>query len=410
MNVLWITTLWPEPIDSGGKIVTAQLVRHLAARGHRITLCALDGRPLPAASSELSGVIRAVRVPPPRSDRPWFGVGQPFLSAVPHTVAKYWSEPTWEAIRNLMASGAFDVIHLDHLHTASYGHRIREAFSLPIVMTSHNVESVLWERLAARQRHPVKRAYLRMQRRKLAAYEASVVASVDCVHALSDEDARRLSAMAPEARTLAQPPGVNADWLGSPRSAPEPGSVVFVGSLDWPPNAEGMAWFRRHVWPRVQAAIPSAMLTLVGPASTRQRRRWPDPRVTVTGWVEDVRPFVDRAQVVIVPLHAGSGVRIKLLEALARGKAVVATSVGAEGLDVEAGRHLHIADSPTDFADRLTQLLRDPEVRRQLGDAGQDRIRARYRWPAAAERIDAVYRRLTTAERSIHTRVRQEGA
>lgn len=413
MRILWITTVLPDPPDSGGKIVTSQLVRGLANRGHEITLFALASeapkRPTPISSSSSSSLGELAEVHLFGLD---FQRASPFQMTRhlflrrPYVISKYWHEEAWRAIRRLLEDRSFDVVHLDHLHTVPYGIRARREFRIPIALTAHNVETVLWEQLGRIERDPVKRAYFRRQAKRMRAYESSVLPHLDAIAVLSAADAGRMKELQPEARVIVLPPAADLEFeYDRPLEAPEePASVAFVGAMDWLPNIDGAIWFSHRVWPQVRAAVKGAKLYLVGRNPLRSVRRLADRDVIVTGWVEDVREFVARAQVVVAPLRVGSGVRIKILNALAMGKAVVSTPIGAEGLDVIDGEHLWLADSEESFTPKVIGLLSDPVRRGRLGEAGRRLIRERYRGDHTVERLEGVYRQLANGA-ALHARV-----
>jgi glycosyltransferase involved in cell wall biosynthesis len=168
---------------------------------------------------------------------------------------------------------------------------------------------------------------------------------------------------------------------------------VFTGSLGYPPNADGLSFFLDEVWPLVRRAVPDAAFGIVGRDPVRQLlARNKREGITVTGPVADVRPYLARAGAVVVPLRAGGGTRLKILEAMATGAGIVSTRLGAEGLDVRPGRELLIADEPAAFARATSQLLTDGALRRRLGVAARRRAEERYDWGFAADALDAVYR------------------
>jgi glycosyltransferase involved in cell wall biosynthesis len=304
----------------------------------------------------------------------------------------------------LLKDRSFDVVHLDHLHTASYGIRARRELRIPIALTAHNVETVLWERLSRIERDPLRRAYFRRQAERMRAYEASVLPHLDAIAVLSAADAGRMKELHPQARVIVLPPAVDLEYDRPAEVPEEPASVAFVGAMDWLPNIDGAIWFSHRVWPQVRAAVKGAKLYIVGRHPPRSVRRLAGRDVIVTGWVEDVREFVARAQVVVAPLRVGSGVRIKILNALAMGKAVVSTPIGAEGLDVIDGEHLRLADSEESFAQKVIDLLSNPVRRGSLGEAGRRLIRERYRWDQASERLEHVYRQLVSGA-ALHAQV-----
>jgi sugar transferase (PEP-CTERM/EpsH1 system associated) len=401
MKILWVTPRLPEPPDSGGKIVTFHTVKHLALRGHEITLCALIGKgpeskgPEDAYSPKLQEFADLRLVPSALGDgRNYPRMLISIFSNRPYVISKYWSEGAWRFIAQMLRGQSYEIMHCDHLHTAEYGLRAKEEFGLPLVLTAHNMETVLWEGVSHVERNWARRAYCRLQELKMRAYEAQTIASFDGCITLSAEDAKRMHLLNPEIRPVVVPPGVDIGYFQPGDVQEEPGSIIFVGAMDWLPNIEGILWFHRRVWPKVKRAIRGVKpkLYIVGGQPPRAIQRLANDRdVIVTGWVEDVRNYIAKAQVFIAPLRMGSGVRIKILNALAMGKAVVSTPLGCEGIRVNDGEDIWIANTAEEFAQKVVNLLENEAQRRRLGEAGMRLVRNYYRWEQTAEGIEKVY-------------------
>jgi glycosyltransferase involved in cell wall biosynthesis len=230
-----------------------------------------------------------------------------------------------------------------------------------------------------------KRALFEIEWRKLRRVERLACEAAGLTIAVSDDDRQRLAALAPRATTAAIPTGVDIDYFKPGGRGQIPGRLVFSGSMDWHPNEDAIQFFSNAILPRIRARVPHASLTVVG--------RHPSPALralaervglTVTGTVDDVRPAIDEAEVYVVPLRAGSGTRLKIFEALAMAKAVVSTTVGAEGLTLTSGRNVVLADTPEDFANAVVSLLGSPSMRQSLGDAGRHLVETRYSWDRVA--------------------------
>jgi glycosyltransferase involved in cell wall biosynthesis len=261
------------------------------------------------------------------------------------------------------------------------------------VLTLHNIESALSSRCAKIEPQRLKRVFWRLESKKLAALERQWLSAVEAVVVMSDTDRRAALRMAPNARVCTVENGVDTDEYETGVDGHRDRSVVFTGSLGYPPNADGVMYFLDEVWPCVRQAAPDAVCVIVGrdPFPSLLARHGKNG-VMVTGPVEDVRPYLARAGAVVVPLRAGGGTRLKILEAMAAGAAIVSTRLGAEGLDVESGRELLIADEPAAFARATIQLLTDGALRRRFGIAARRRAEERYDWRFAADALDAVYR------------------
>jgi glycosyltransferase involved in cell wall biosynthesis len=220
-------------------------------------------------------------------------------------------------------------------------------------------------------------------------YEARACARAALTLAVSEVDRALLAALAPSARIAAIPTGVDTSYFRPEGWAESPADLVFTGSMDWYPNEDGILHFAKAILPAVLREVPEASLTVVGrKPSARLRAGLAGLPVHVTGRVEDVRPYVSKASVYVVPLRAGGGTRLKIFEALAMGKAVVSTTVGAEGLPLVPGEHFLGADDPDLFARAVVSLVRDPARRRALGAAGRRLVEQRYSWPQVAREFE----------------------
>jgi glycosyltransferase involved in cell wall biosynthesis len=259
------------------------------------------------------------------------------------------------------------------------------ATTTPVVYFAHNVEHQIWHRLASVTRQPMRRAALELEWRRVRRCEARMVRQSALTIAVSDADRADLAALAPAARVGVVPTGVDVDAFVPARGGEVPGRIVFCGSMDWYPNEDAVLDFAEHVWPGVRAAVPHATFQIVGRRPAERIRRLAGRNgIDVTGTVPDVRSFVAAADVCVVPLRVGGGTRIKIFEALAMGKAVVSTTIGAEGLGLVDGTEAVLADGHEALNAALIRLCRDPGERARLGAAGRARVASRHTWHAVA--------------------------
>ena len=266
-----------------------------------------------------------------------------------------------------------------------------EDVDLPVTVAAHNVESDIWRRLAEQDNGPAGRFY-GLQARRMARFERRVCARDWAMTAVSEGDAERLREWGAR-RVEVVPNGVDLDhFRPAPLVPEEPGSLVITGSMDWRANQDAVTWFLDEVVPELRRRC-DFHFTVVGRNPPGWMVRRASNRIKVTGTVDDVRPFLCRAQVFVTPLRVGGGSRLKILEALAMRRAVVSTRVGAEGLDLEPGRHLLIADSPLEFAECVVRLLGDGALRQRLGEAGRESVEEHYGWDRMADLQAACWHR-----------------
>jgi glycosyltransferase involved in cell wall biosynthesis len=273
-----------------------------------------------------------------------------------------------------------------------------EHLPCPVVLFTHNVEAEIWRRHAETRSNPVARLLYRIQHAKMLRFEGATLRRFNGVLAVSDADRSTFYRLYPGAiqhEVHVVPTGVDTAFFDMPAGVSvRPGHLVFTGSMDWLPNEDAMLFFCRDILPRIRAQEPSASLAIIGREPTPAVRRLAEINgVAVTGRVDDVRRFLAEGDVYVVPLRIGGGTRLKIFEAMAMGKPIVSTAVGAEGLPVRDGEHLVLADDPARFADAVVRLLRDTTARRQLAEHGRDLVRARYDWSAVAGELDAALER-----------------
>jgi sugar transferase (PEP-CTERM/EpsH1 system associated) len=308
---------------------------------------------------------------------------------LPYAVGKYRSRAYRRRLDALLRDQAFDLIVCDFLVPAV---NLPRRLPCPSVLFTHNVEAEIWRRHAETKTGRLARLLYGVQHRRMLRFEAKTLARFDGVLAVSDADRDTFARLYPGA--VAQPvhvvpTGVDTQFFQPTASSPAARSLVFTGSMDWLPNEDAMSFFCSEVLPLIRREEPEVTLSIVGRAPTPAVTRLAQQRgVVVTGRVDDVRPHMAEAAVYIVPLRIGGGTRLKIFEAMSMGKAVVSTTIGAEGLPVTDGRHLVLADSPQRFADAVVRLLRDVDQRRALEAAARTLVVERYDWAAVAGELD----------------------
>jgi glycosyltransferase involved in cell wall biosynthesis len=392
MQILWVKMggLWPA--TTGGRVRSLNIVSELARR-HTVTVLTThgpddDAEGLARRLSQCRRVISIPHEPPKRGDAAFrAAVARSWLSPYPVDLWKWRVPELRDEVGRLIACGAADLCVSDFLFAAV---NVPMPGPVPVVLFEHNVEYLIWQRLAAVESTWWRRALIEVEWRKLRAREADACMRADLTVAVSDDDRRRLAALAPGLRAVTVPTGVDTGYFTPDGCRERPAHLVFSGSMDWRPNEDAVIHFADVILPRIRAAVPDVSFTIVGRnPSDRVRALAARPGVAVTGTVEDVRRWIGEAAVYVVPLRAGSGTRLKIFEAFAMGKAVVSTTVGAEGLGLEPGEHFVPADDPAAFADAVVSLLRDPDRRRALGRAGRVLVEASYCWPIVTRTFES---------------------
>lgn len=311
-------------------------------------------------------------------------------SAQPFSVIAHRSAMFRRRVVEILGDGRVDVLHVD---TVALSQFVPARVSAARVLTHHNVESRLMQRRADVETRRLVKAYLRREASKLRAYERVTSAAFDVHITMSRQDEAILCEMVPNLRTAVVPNGVDVDYF-SPNGTPETPSLIYTGGMNMFANRDAVMYFIEEVWPLVVSECPDVRFVAVGQDPPRGLRvaAARDPRLRVTGFVDDIRPFVREAAVYVVPLRVGGGTRLKVLDAMASAKALVSTSIGCEGLDVNHGEHLVVADTPAAFARATIDLLGSPERRASLGAAARARVTERYSWTVVGQRLLDAYR------------------
>jgi glycosyltransferase involved in cell wall biosynthesis len=303
------------------------------------------------------------------------------VSPLPVAVSRYQSAAMKRKVEALSRQEKFDHVVCDFLFPAP---NIPDLSTC--VLFQHNVEAVIWKRHAENAPTPAHRWYFEMQARRMKAYESEVCGAVKSVVAVSGIDADRMRKDYRPRRVDAIPTGVDLEYFTPDRSAPRSSDLVFLGSMDWMPNIDGAEWFVREVLPLIRKRKPDCSVVLAGRTPTRAVLDLAsgDAGIQATGTVPDVRPYLWGATVSIVPLRIGGGTRLKIFESMAARVPVVSTTIGAEGLPVEPGSQILIADDPASFAECCLKLMEDPAARARVAEAAWAMVASRFSWEAVA--------------------------
>jgi glycosyltransferase involved in cell wall biosynthesis len=392
--VLFITEFLPWPLHTGGRIRTYHILRQVALR-HDVTLVTQTLRGETAGEERIRALgvqLYSVPLQPQTLLRKALTAAAFLASARPYvTVYSHYRKPVARLVRQLTQRMSFDLVHLDHLDAGVY---------LPdcgtktaVYLDEHNHETSLLRATCVHTTKPLLRRYLQAQLQKLAQFENRLLRTVQGVGVVSTQDAALVTAVAPETALAVIPNGVDLAFFDIPRR-PVPARIVTVGSLDWLPNLEGVHWFLDNVWPAVQAVRPEATLHIVGRNPPRALLRRSNQQVMVAGSVPDVREYVAAASAFVVPLFAGGGTRLKVLEAMAMRVPLVSTSTGIEGIECTPDTQALVADTAQDFVRQLLTLLERPALRERLSTAGRALVEQHYSWDAIGAQLDAFYQRL----------------
>ena len=393
MRILWVKAGRLLPVDTGGKIRSYNILKHLATRHEMQLVSYFDGDPDPSYQDALRrefpnalGLWSGQRLQGAASKALQYLSCLP--SAAPYTVRKYLVHEVTALVTKWLAEGRFDVAVCDFLAPAM---NFPPHSTTPVLLFQHNVESALWDRQARQERHVVRRVVFSLEASKMRRYETEALGRFERVIAVSEHDRAQFLAMAPSATVTVVPTGVDVHAF-RPRSQSANSDsrvVLFLGSMDWRPNIDAVEWFCEAIWPRVRERVPDAIFRVVGRDPELRVRKLASASVEIVGRVPSVQEYLHRSAVVVVPLRVGGGTPLKIFEAMASARAVVSTRIGAEGLDVEDEANVLLRDDPAGFADAVVRVLQNPGERRRLELAALS-LAERYDWANVAQQFEDV--------------------
>jgi sugar transferase (PEP-CTERM/EpsH1 system associated) len=397
MNVLWLTFGLPYPADAGARIRDFHLIRE-AARTSRIHLFSLVP---PGASTEVGQLrdfcksIETFALPGSLSGRQLVSFIRSSLARRPLAAFPYYCAQAVNRLQGIIAREKIDVFQVEHSLLAAYLDAAPREGTCRTVLSLHNVCFEQYHRMARLEVGFAARGLYRLKAFAMSKAERHYIPRFDCCVVVSEVERELLQRALPGVRLVVIENGVDCAQLQPLPESPSGSGLLFAGVMDYPPNTDGVMFFARSVLPRIRAFVPGVKLFVVGhspPARVKALGR--QPGIEVTGYANDILPYYRRSKVTVVPLRAGGGTRLKILEAMALGRAVVSTTVGCAGLDVCHGVHLLVADDPQQFADGVVQLLGNDARRAELAGNARRLVEQRYDWRMLGRRLALAHREI----------------
>jgi glycosyltransferase involved in cell wall biosynthesis len=399
VKILWVKAGKLLPLDTGGKLRTYNILRHLA-RTHELTYLSYYGgdrdpkfeqeiaQQLPGAVSIHTGLREDTAL------QRYTDYGKRVLKRAPYAVSKFTDPQVQHLLSKWLPERRFDVAVCDFLSATL---NFPRSLSTPSVLFQHNVESILWQRKAQFEPKWVERTISKLEYRKMARYEPVQVRRFHHVIAVSEQDRQAMSIMVDPSHISVVPTGVDlSKFRYDPDTRPASPIVVFTGSMDWEPNIDGVEYFCSEIWPQVLARVPGARFQIVGRNPHARVQKLASSSVEITGTVPSVVDYLRNAAVFVIPLRIGGGTRIKIYEGMAMGKATVSTTIGAEGLGIRHERDILLADDAQRFAEAIVNLLSDDELRRKFEAAAAETAQ-KYDWSVITKEFVQVLERAIRA-------------
>ena len=397
MKILQLCLKPPLPARDGGCIAMNNITQGLLASGHRVKVLTIfthkhDLNPelMPAAyleQTDIEGVFIDTKINA-------IDAYSSIITSDSYNISRFFSTDFDIRLAKLLRKEDFDIIHLESLFMTPYVGTIRRLCTTPIVLRSHNIEYVIWEKIAAGTRNPIRRMYLKYLTKKLKHYELSMLNEVSGIAAISDEDRRRMLALGMKKPMRTVSFGIDLRDYPFDENATSELALFHLGAMDWGPNLEGILWFLTAIWPTIHAKHPTLKMYLAGRNMSDEIERMNLPNVVVVGEVEHAVAFMQSKAVMVVPLLSAGGIRVKIIEGLALGRAVISTTLGAEGLDCTDGTNILLADRPDEWVAAVDRLMDQPEEIKHLGLNGRKHAMEHFELNEITARLVAFYKEL----------------
>ena len=378
-TVLFLTARVPAPLDDGWKIRTFHLMQGYVRNGWQVDLLSFcQPEQEPGDLPELQALCRRLRLVPRAKAYSPMDLLRGLVLSTPFHVHNYHLQAMVDAVQEMATGQAYDLVQIEDVVMAQYLASIMDK-SLRI-LDMHNVESALLRRYAEKNGNVFKKIYARLTAAKLEGYERDVGRKFHKILVCSAQDRGLLQDKTMSTPIQVTPNGVDCDSFQPLPMDPASKELVFVGSMDYHANISGVLFFVHNILPLIHEKFPETHFTIVGKNPPEAISRLAEERVTVTGMVPDVRPYLARARIVVVPLLVGGGTRLKILEAMACGKAIVSTPMGAEGISAKDLKHFYLAETAHEFAQATIQLLQEPALCQRIGTAAATFVKERFDW------------------------------
>ncbi len=401
-KVLFLSQILPYPLDSGPRIRTFFVLKHLAAKNDITLLAFIRSEKELENMGPLAEFCQVHPVLLKRSlVREAFLGLRSLFTGEPFMIIRHHSPKMAQLVRNLLASQDYDLIHVDQIKTAQF---VADYKGLPKLIDKHNVYAHILRDIAQQKGNALVRLIARLEWQKMVRYEPEVCLKFDQLLAVTEQDKQDLDRMIKSSRPITVVPIASApDTVPVTQRLPEARNILSVGSMFYPANVEGVLWFAQEIFPKVKAQVPEVKLFLVGNRPAPEIRQLADkePSIVVTGYVEELDPYLEQSAVMIAPIRYGSGMRVKTLDALARGMPLVTTSFGCQGLEVSHNENILIADEAADFAELVIKAIQDRDFADRVAAGGRQFIEANLDWRLAYPTIDRVYSELLNQVKEI---------
>ncbi len=375
MRILQICNRVPWPLNDGGAIAIYNMSKGFYSLGHELHILCLNTRKhfvetddIPELFKEISG-FKSVEID--TDIHKWDAAVNLLFTSKSYHISRFYSRRFEQELIKLLQSCDFDIIQIEGLHMCLYIDVVRRYSKARISLRAHNLEYLIWDRLAESEHNPLKRMYLEILTKRLLHFETKAIKKVDFLVPITENDAELFREMSTAARVFVCPAGLDMENYVIDKSKREWPGIFHLGALNWMPNVQGIEWFLKEIWPELHKEHPDIHFYIAGRNSPDWLNKLDKVGVVALGEVENAVQFINSKSIMVVPLLSGSGMRIKIIEGMALGKTIIATSIGAEGIDYKDGKNILIADSPDEFVKVIKKCISNPGFASNIGNCAR---------------------------------------
>lgn len=400
MKILQLTPRFPYPMDDGGKIGIGNIFQEFSAQGNEVLLLSYNHEILNNSDIATAKKFGSVRIISHSTRNTVPRLLFSLIDQYPLYLRKHINKNLINEITNITRDFNPDVIHADHTCMGPIAIEIKKLLKVPFGLRLHNIEWTIWQRYADEINNPLKKYYISRQARLLKVQEAKIIGQADIAFPITSTDLEKASSMAPGANLAVSGPGIDESfWITDENIERRMNEIVIATTYHWRHNVNGLKWFIDEVFPGILGKIPDATLKIIGKEAPDWLRNITRQGIQYIGYVDDVRPYLNSSGIYIAPLFVGSGIRIKILEAMAMELPVVATRVAAEGINCTEEEGLFVKNSPKDFAETIINLMSHPDVSHERGRNARNFALKNFSWKINARIMIQEYEKITSSLR-----------
>lgn len=380
MKILLLSNKVPYPAKDGSSIAMQSMVNGLLGNNAEVSLLSINTLKHFRNDDEIKKNL------PTGLDAHWvtcntnitlFGAFSNLFSNKPFHVSRFWQKDYLDVLKQILQQNTFDVIQLEGLAMAVYLPIIRQLSQAKVSLRAHNVEYQIWERTLTNQSKPLRKAYLKLQIDRLRQFEYDTLEQIDALITITENDFETFSKVGYAKPHMTIPCGIEPSEYQNQQSELK-FDIAYLASFDWEPNLQGLNWFLDEVWPLIRQQDAKLTLALAGRNMPQRLLDLAPNNVKILGEVDNMNDFISSAKINMVPLLAGSGMRIKIIENMALSRPMVSTTIGAEGIAIKDGKEILLADTPDDFATAIIHLVNDPTLQKNMGSAARKKVEEYY--------------------------------